>query len=229
MEAKLFSELANKSNNSGQSFSTGIDFTLLDPRATTKDIESLVSIAFKNKYYACVVSPSLVKFTRNLIDLKYSSALKVATVVGFPLGNNTTKTKIREAKEAIKSGAHEVAVVVNIGKIKEGDLGFVRSELARICRLSRKVLFKAIIETAYLTQEEIEKVVHACVKARVDMIETSTGYAPLGADAETVEKISNLISKSGVMIKASGGIKTKAQAENLLRVGASRIGTSRII
>ena len=209
--------------------SSGIDFTLLDPRATEKDIESLCNIAFKNKYYAVIVSPVFVRFARNFIDTKLSSSIKVGTVVGFPLGGSTIKSKIAEAKEAIKNGAEELDVCICVNQVKQGDYAYIKYEMSRIVRLSRKVVVKAIIETAYLTPEEIEKVVHALVRARVDYIMTSTGYAPLGADLEVVEKIINLLSRSKVMVKASGGIKTKAQVDNYFRLGVSRIGTSRII
>lgn len=208
---------------------SGIDFTLVDPRATEKDIKSMLDIACDNRYYAAIVSPVHVRFAREYIDKKLSGTLKLGTVIGFPLGSSTIKVKIQEAKDAIRSGADELDVVVSIGSIKEGDYAYVKHEMQRIVRLKRKVVVKAIIETAYLSPEEIEKTVQALVKARVDYIMTSTGYAPLGADIETVEKLITLTNRTGVLVKASGGIKTKAQAENLFRVGVARVGTSRII
>lgn len=208
---------------------TGIEFTLLDPRATAKDIDSLISIAYKNKYYSVVVPQCFVKYARNQVDTKYSSALKVCTVVGFPLGSAQSKVKVVEAKTAIKNGANELDVMINLHKVKEGDYGYIKQEMNRIARISRKVVVKAIIETAYLTLDELEKVVHALARTRIDFVMTCTGYAPLGADIETAEKIMSILGKSHVKIKAAGGIKTKAQAENLFRVGVSRVGTSRIL
>ncbi len=208
---------------------TGVDFTLLDPRATEKDIVKMLEIACDHRYYAVIVPQIHVAFAKRYVTTKLSSTLKVGTVVGFPLGTSTAKTKIREAKDAIKNGADELDVVIAIAKVKEGDYGYVKREIQRIMRIKRKVVVKAILETAFLSPEEIERVVGVLVKAKVDFVMTSTGYAPFGADIETVEKLVSLTEKTGVLVKASGGIKTKAQADNLYRLGVTRIGSSRII
>jgi len=228
-QSKEFEDVFDAGMGAFNSYSGVVDFTLLDPRTTTRDIEDLCNIAYKNKYYSVVVPPIFVEFARKYVDEKLSGALKVCSVVGFPLGNVTTKGKIAEAKKIIKSGADEIEVVINISAVKENDYRLIKSEMSRIVRLNRKILVKAILETAYLTMEEIEKVVKVLVKTRVDYIMTSTGYAPIGATEEIVEKLSNLTDRTNVQIKAAGGVKSKAQAENFIRLGASRIGTSRII
>lgn len=224
---KLFSELAQE--GVVKSFSSCIDFTLLDARATERDVENLMNIAYKNKYYSVVVNPIFVGFAKRYIVNRLSSALKLATVIGFPLGNTYTKTKIVEAKKAIKDGADELDVCICMTAVKHNDYSYVTRELSKIVRISRKVVVKAIIETAYLDPAELEKVVKACIKARVDYIQTSTGYAPIGATEEVVEKICSLCEKSKTQVKAAGGIKSKPQADNMLRCGATRIGTSRIL
>ena len=212
------------------SYSSVIEFTLLDPRATTKDIQDLCNIAYKNKYYGVVVPPCFVSYARAYIDDKLSGALKLITVVGFPLGNGLTKSKVVETKLAIKNGADEIDVMINLSYAKMGDYNALRNEMSKVVRAGKKATIKAIIETAYLSSdEEMQKVVKTLIKSRVDFIKTSTGYAPIGATEEVVEKLASMLDKSGVMLKASGGVRSKAQAENLIRLGASRIGTSRIL
>ena len=205
-----------------------VEFTLLDPRAVTKDIHTLINVAVKNKYYGVCVNPCNVKEARDYVDNKLKANLALVTVVGFPLGANTLQTKICEAKQAISDGADELDVVINIGKMKEGDLGYIKNELSRIVRISRGKIVKAIIETCYLTRDEIKAVCRVCVKAKVDFIKTSTGYGTGGATVEDVMLIKEA-TNGKCFIKASGGIKSRAEAEELNRAGATRFGTSRVI
>lgn len=210
------------------SFGARVDFTLLDPRTTLKDIEELCNIASKNGYYSVVVPPVFVKYAKDYIQNNLSGSVLVGSVVGFPLGNVSTAGKIQEAKSLIKAGADEIEVSINLSAVKMGDYQTVKYELAKIARICRKCVVKAIFETAYLEDGEIEKLVKICIKSKVDYIMTSSGYAPIGATLETVEKLFSL-SGGKIGIKASGGIKTRMDAESYLRLGAVRIGTSRII
>lgn len=206
-----------------------VDFTLLDPRAVTKDIHTLINIAIKNRYGAVCVNPANVLEARNYIDNKVKvNNLLVVSVIGFPLGSNTTSIKVAEAKQALSDGADELDVVINIGKLKDGDLAYVKNELSRIVRISKGKIVKAIIETCYLNREEIKEACKICEKAKVDFIKTSTGYGTGGATIEDVVLIKEAV-KNRCAIKASGGIRTRQQAEELVRAGATRIGTSRVI
>lgn len=205
-----------------------IEFTLLDPRAVLKDVHTLINIAVKNNYFGICLSPCFVKEARAYIDNKVRSNISIITTIGFPLGTATMQTKVNEAKMAIYDGADELDVVVNIGKIKDGDFSYIKDELSRIVRISKGKIIKAIIETCYLNKEEIKNVCKACEKAKVDFIKTSTGYGTAGATVEDVMLIRDIV-KHKVAVKASGGIKSRAQAEELIRAGASRIGTSRIL
>lgn len=206
-----------------------VEFTLLDPRAVQKDVHTLINIAVKNKYCAVCVNPANVAEAREYIDNKIRvSSLTLVSVVGFPLGASTISTKVAEAKEALSDGADELDVVINIGKLKDGDLGYIKSELSRIVRISRGKIVKAIIETCYLTKDEIKAVCKVCEKAKVDFIKTSTGYGTGGATVDDIVLIKEIV-KNKCGIKASGGIKSRAQAEDLIRAGATRIGTSRVI
>lgn len=205
-----------------------VEFTLLDPRAISKDIHTLINVAVKNNYYGVCVNPDKVIDARDYIDNKLKADLALVAVVGFPLGAHTIQTKVTEAKQAISDGADELDVVINIGRAKEGDFGYIKNELSRIVRISKGKIIKAIIETCYLTRDEIKSVCKACEKAKVDFVKTSTGYGTGGATVEDVMLIKETV-KNKCGIKASGGIRTRAQAEELIRAGASRIGTSKVI
>ena len=203
-----------------------IDYTLLSPSASLKDLEKFLCTAYKNKYYAVCVNPINVAFARKFIDYKFKGSLKLVSVIGFPLGENLTDTKVYEIKQAIKDGVDEVDVVAPISRILSGDWAYVRNELVRVSRTARKKVIKVIIETALLSKQEIIKISQLCVKCKIDYVKTSTGFADGGATPEVVEIIKSAV-KNKCGIKASGGIQNKVHAVNLLRAGATRIGTSR--
>lgn len=202
-----------------------IDFTLVNPCATQKDIADCCNIAIKNRYHAvCVNSCNVHEASKYLLS-KAVDNIKVVSVIGFPLGAVSTQIKLAEAKAAISDGADELDVVINIGKAKEGNYDYVKDELSRIVRISKGKIVKAIIETCYFDKTEIEKLCKVCVKAKVDYIKTSTGFGTGGATPEVVACIASFVNGK-CKIKASGGVRTKKQVEEMLRAGASRIGTS---
>ena len=201
------------------------DYTLLDPRATEKDLADLCNIAIKNKYFGVCVNGCNVEFVKRYIAQKAVDNVSVIAVVGFPLGANTLQVKLAEAKQAINDGADELDVVINIGAAKQGAWDYVKNELSRIVRVSRGRVVKAIIETCYFDKDEITKLCKVCLKAKVDYIKTSTGYGTGGATPEVITCIANA-TLNKCKIKASGGIRTAKQAEDLIRAGASRVGTS---
>ena len=203
-----------------------IDFTLLKPTTTFKELENFLSVAYKNKYYSVCVNPVNVKYAKRYIANKFKDRLKVCSVVGFPLGENATEIKVAESKLAISDGADEIDVVMSISRAKSGEWKYVKDEISRIVRCSKGRVVKVIIETAYLTKAEIEKASQICVRARVDYVKTSTGFANGGATPEIVEIIRGVV-KNKCGIKASGGISTTEDAMDMVRMGANRIGTSR--
>lgn len=205
-----------------------VDFTLLSPTATVVDVENLCNIAQKNRYFSVCINPVNVAFARNYIDLKLKSSLKICTVVGFPLGENTTESKVFETKRAIADGADEIDMVLSISRVKAGNWDYVKNDISRVVRVSRGRVVKVIIETAYLTRDEIVQATKICMKARASFVKTSTGFAPGGATLEGVELISSVV-KGRCGVKASGGIASRFDAVNMVRKGATRIGTSRII
>ena len=200
-----------------------IEHTNLSPTITIKDIDQLVAEAKQYNFLGVCVPPFWVKRAKREIG---SDTILLVTVAGFPLGYNMTETKLDEMKRAIDNGADELDVVWNVSSFKTR-IPWTKIEIAKCGKLAHdhQKIVKVIIETAYLNQEEIVTATKICCDAGVDYVKTSTGFAPAGA---TVEHI--LLIKSatipGVGIKASGGIKTKVQAIEMISAGASRIGTS---
>ena len=204
-------------------YSNYIDHTLLKANATEKDIKNLCKEAKDYEFFSVCVNPTYVKYAKKCLK---GSTVKVCTVIGFPLGASATKVKLFETKRAIADGADEIDVVINIGKFKDKKYNYVGKELAKIVDLcDKKVLVKVIIETCYLTKEEILKACQIVYECGVDYVKTSTGYGTDGARVEDVKAMKE-VCKDKLKIKASGGIKTLAQVEQFILAGAERIGTS---
>lgn len=205
-----------------------VELTLLDPRAVDADVKTLVNIAIRNLYCAVCVAPVNVFVAKQIIAKSSRPTLKIVSVVGFPLGTAKIATKVEEARNAIADGANELDVVICVSKAKQGDFGYIKDELSRIVRIAKGNVVKAVIETCYLTRDEIKNVCRACLKAKVDFVMTSTGYGTGGANPEDIAFIcTQLEGRCGV--KASGAISSRVIAEDMLRAGATRIGTSRVI
>jgi deoxyribose-phosphate aldolase len=201
-----------------------IDHTLLRMDTSKSDVERLCREALEHSFYAVCVPPYFVGVAKNLLR---ESKAKVATVVGFPMGYATINVKAEETRKAFVDGADEIDMVMNVAALKSGNLNHVRDDIQSIitlCRLNNKVS-KIILETGLLTQEEIEKACAICVEAGADYVKTSTGFNGPGATTEVVELLRSLL-PSKIKIKASGGIRTREDAERMIAAGASRLGTS---
>lgn len=199
-----------------------IDHTCLKAFATKDDINKLCNEAIKYNFYSVCVNPCFVSLAKNIL---VNSNVRVATVVGFPLGANTSETKEFETIDAIKNGADEIDMVINIGALKNKDYNYLLNDIEVVVRAAKGKLVKIIIETCYLTNEEIEEICHISEKAGAQYVKTSTGFGTGGAKVEDIVLIKKNIS-SNIGIKASGGIKTKEDASNMLNAGATRLGTS---
>ena len=201
-----------------------IEHTILKADTSAKEIEDLCKEAIKYDLFGVCVPPYFVKLAKKEIK---DSKVQLVTVVGFPLGYNTTPAKVEEARKAIDEGADEIDMVLNIAALKNGDLNFVLNDIQSVATLvqlkSRKL--KVIIETAQLTKAEKIKACEICAEVGVDCVKTSTGFAQSGAKVEDVELMRKSL-PANIKIKASGGIKTKEQAEALVAAGADRLGTS---
>lgn len=201
-----------------------IDHTILKPDATEAQVLQLCDEAGEYGFAAVCVPPCYVQLSRERLG---DSKVKVATVVGFPLGYQHAKVKFLETHQAIADGADEIDVVINISALKSGKYGAVENELgdlAKFCHLKEASL-KVIIETALLTEEEILKACELCVNAGVDYVKTSTGFASKGATVAHVELMRRVLPQK-MKIKAAGGIRTFADAEALIKAGADRLGCS---
>ncbi|HEX8060408.1 MAG TPA: deoxyribose-phosphate aldolase [Cyclobacteriaceae bacterium] len=200
-----------------------IEHTNLSPTLTIGDIDKLVDEAKQYAFFGVCVPPFWVKRAKREIG---TSPIALVTVAGFPLGYNMTETKLDEIKRGIENGADEIDVVWNVTSFKTG-IPWTKIEIAKCSKLTHdhQKLLKVIIETAYLSDDEIETACKICGDAGVDFVKTSTGFAGHGAKTEHVKIMRRALPET-VSIKASGGIKTREFAEELINAGASRIGTS---
>ena len=199
-----------------------IDHTNLKAYATKEDIKKLCLEAKKYNFKSVCVNPIYVEFAKKM--LKETEVL-VCTVIGFPLGANTIETKKFETTNAIKDGADEIDMVISIGSLKEGNYDYVKKEIEEIRQITKGKTLKVIIETCYLTSEEIKQMTKICSDIKVDFIKTSTGFGTKGAQISDV-KLMNEYKDENLQIKASGGIKNIKDANNFVKEGATRLGTS---
>ena len=199
-----------------------IDSTLLRSDATIEDITKLCTDAIKYNFASVCVNPYYVELAKDLLE---GSTVAVCTVVGFPLGANTTDVKVFETVKAIESGADEIDMVINIGALKDKEYDYVKNEIEEIRNVASGKVVKVIIETCYLTENEIKKMTEICNETFVNFIKTSTGFGSRGANFDDI-KIINKYKNDVLEIKASGGIKTREDALKYIDLGVTRIGTS---
>ncbi|MGX7149530.1 deoxyribose-phosphate aldolase [Enterococcus ureasiticus] len=199
-----------------------IDHTALKPETTKDMIVKLCQEAKEYQFASVCVNPYWVKLSST--ELK-GSGVDVCTVIGFPLGANTSETKAFETKNAIANGATEVDMVINVGALKSGDLETVEADIRAVVEASGNVLVKVILETCLLTKEEIVTVSELSVKAGADFVKTSTGFSTGGATTEDITLMRKTVGPD-VGVKASGGVRTKEEVLAMIEAGASRIGAS---
>lgn len=200
-----------------------IDHTLLKADATAEDIRTLVNEGFSYSFHSVCVNSSWVGYVRSLIPSE--STLKITSVVGFPLGAMSTEGKIAETEAAILDGADEIDMVVNIGRVKSGDIDYVERELSLLRKASEGHVLKVILETCLLTKDEIVKLCKLAEVAGADFVKTSTGFSIKGATPEDVALMRKSVSER-VKVKASGGIRSYKDALLMIECGADRLGVS---
>jgi deoxyribose-phosphate aldolase len=202
---------------------TLIDHTLLKPNATARELEQLCGEALEYGFYSVCINPTHVARCRAIL---VGSRVKVCTVIGFPLGANTTGTKAFEAKDAESLGAEEIDMVINVGALKDNELSFIKDDIAAVVNAtSKNVITKVILENAYLTTEEKIKGCLMCKAAGADFVKTSTGFGPSGATLEDVALMRRVVGEE-LGVKAAGGIRDTAMALKMMQAGATRIGAS---
>ncbi|MGX4686198.1 deoxyribose-phosphate aldolase [Vagococcus sp. JNUCC 83] len=200
-----------------------VDHTLLKPDATREQIKTLCEEAAEYDFASVCVNPFWVSYAAEILA---DAKAKVCTVIGFPLGANTTETKVFETTNAIENGAEEIDMVINIGALKNKEYDIVEKDIAAVVEASHpKAIVKVIIETCLLTDEEIVKACELSVAANADFVKTSTGFSTGGATPEDVKLMKDTV-KDNAFVKASGGVRSKEDAFTMIEMGADRLGTS---
>lgn len=202
-----------------------IEHTLLKQDATNAEFARLYEEAKVHNFRGVCVNPLYVKDAKAYLK---DTDVKVVTVVGFPLGANLSSVKAFEAKQAINDGADEIDMVINVSAIKDNKWEFVLEDIKAVRDACPNNVLKVILETDLLTTEEIKKACQVCVEAKADFVKTSTGFVKngVGATVENVKLMSEVVSPFGLKVKASGGIRDKQKALDLIAVGATSLGTS---
>jgi len=203
------------------------DHTLLKPQATEKEIVALCHEAQQHKFATVCVNPTYVKTAAKLL---YGTGISVAAVVGFPLGATFTEVKVQEVFMVKAHGGKEVDMVINIGWAKSGNWEAVERDIVQVVEAAHScgLLIKVIIETCLLTEDEKKTVAEIVKRSGADYIKTSTGFAGGGATVLDVRNLKEWVGKN-VMVKASGGIRTREFALELIQAGAERLGTSSVL
>ena len=202
-----------------------IEHTLLKQDATKDELLKLLDEAKEYKFLGVCVNPTNVKFSKNYLK---DTDVKIVTVIGFPLGQNTCESKVLETIDAVKNGADEIDMVINSGKLKDKETNYIVDEISSIKKACQGKILKVILETDLLNSEEIKLACELCVKAGADFVKTSTGFVKngVGAKVEDVKLMFETVKDFGLGVKASGGVRDKDTAIAMINAGATRIGTS---
>lgn len=203
-----------------------IEHTRLKPNTSKKDVLSLCAQANEHNFWGVCIPPYHVGVARKAID-DAEAKTQIATVIGFPFGYGRTSAKVEEVKQALRDGADEIDAVINIAAVKSNDFTTVENDISSMvtaCQMQNKKA-KLIFEVDLLNDKEITKLCMLAVETGADFIKTSTGMLPGGVTTDIIEKLRNQLPEK-VLIKASGGIRTAKQAQDLINAGAARIGTS---
>lgn len=202
-----------------------IEHTLLKQDAVKEDFEKLFTEAKEHNFLGVCINPAYIKMAKNALE---DSDVKVVTVIGFPLGANKTEVKAFETSCAVADGADEVDMVINVSALKNKDYDYVREDIKAVKIAAKDSPLKVILETDLLTKDEIKKACELCIEAKADFVKTSTGFVKngVGAKTEDVKLMYETVSPFGLKVKASGGIRDKEAALQMIEAGASRLGTS---
>ena len=199
-----------------------IDHTLLKADATKAEVTQVLAEALKYDFASVCIQPCHVSYAAQYLK---GSDVKVCTVIGFPLGANTSTVKAFETADAIKNGADEIDMVINIGALKDGQDETVLNDIVAVVQAAQDKTVKVILETCLLSEEEIVKACQLCMQAKADFVKTSTGFSTGGATIENVRIMKAAIDDT-MQVKAAGGIRTYEDLLKMVEAGASRIGTS---
>ncbi|MCG5104758.1 deoxyribose-phosphate aldolase [Oceanobacillus alkalisoli] len=199
-----------------------IDYTLLKPTVNKDDITAFCNEAIEYGFYTVFVNPHYVQLAYSLLS---PVQIKVGVPIGFSLGGATTHTKVEETKEAIKNGAEEIDMLINLGALKSKEYNLVKNDIAEVVKASGGLTTKVIIETGLLTQEEKVTATELVVEGGADFVKTATGFNGGGATVNDIELLRSVVGKD-LGVKAAGGIRTYQDVVDMVNAGADRIGTS---
>ncbi|WP_093134761.1 deoxyribose-phosphate aldolase [Salinibacillus kushneri] len=199
-----------------------IDYTLLKPTTSKEDMRAFCEETIKYGFRTVFVNPHYVAYAHALLS---PHGIKVGVPIGFSLGGATTHVKVEETKEAIKNGAEEIDMLINLGALKSGENDVVKNDIAEVVKASQGLTTKVIIETALLTDVEKETATRLIIEAGADFVKTATGFNGGGATVEDV-KLLRSVAGDKIGVKAAGGIKSYQDAVNIVEAGATRIGAS---
>lgn len=201
-----------------------IDHTNLSPFASSEDIKKLCQEAVKYNFKMVAINQYYTKYAKSLLK---DTNVNVGAAISFPLGQTTIESKVFETQNAVECGADEIDYVVNISKVKEGDFEYIEREMQSIYEVTKPhdIILKAIFEVCYLTDSEIVSICDIAKKVGIDFVKTSTGFGPCGATYESVKLMSESV-ENKVYLKAAGGIRDLKTFNEMVRLGARRIGTS---
>ena len=205
-----------------KNYNAMIDHTVLKADTKKEAITTLCKEAMEYQFASVCVNPSWVAYCADMLK---DSDVKVCTVIGFPLGANTSATKAFETSDAIKNGADEIDMVINVGAMKDQNFELVQSDIEAVVKAANGTLVKVILETCLLTKEEIKKACLLAKNAKANFVKTSTGFSTGGATVEDVKLMKETVGDT-IEVKASGGVRTYEDMVNVVNAGASRIGTS---
>lgn len=202
-----------------------IEHTLLKQDATKSELVKLLDEAREYNFLGVCVNPVNVAFAHNYLK---ETDVKIVTVIGFPLGQSTTESKVLETIDAVKNGADEIDMVINSGKLKDGEFEYIINDISSVKAACRGKALKVILETDLLSSEEIKTASELCIKGGADFVKTSTGFVKngVGAKVEDVKLMYETVKDAGLGVKASGGVRDKEAALAMIEAGATRIGTS---
>lgn len=208
-----------------QNIAQHIEHTLLKQDAKNEELQKLFDEAKQYNFKGVCVNPCNIKYAREALQ---NTDVKIVTVVGFPLGANVSDVKAFETRLAIQDGADEIDMVINVSALKDKNYDFVKDDIKKVKAVCGTHPLKVILETDLLSKEEIKKACEICVEAGADFVKTSTGFVKngVGAKVEDVELMYKTVSPYGLKVKASGGIRDKEKAIQMLQAGAERLGTS---
>ena len=200
-----------------------IDHTLLKPESTKQQVQKIIDEAKKYDFATVMVNPCWIPFVKPQLE---GTDVKAACVIGFPLGANTKAVKVFETQDALKNGADEIDMVLNIGMLKDGDDAYVIDEIKAVKEACGDHCLKVIIETCLLTDDEKVRACKDVVKAGANFVKTSTGFSTGGATIHDVALMKEAVVGSDVKVKASGGVRSREDFDAMIAAGAERIGTS---